>query len=222
MSRFLSKQIVACIALVTAAGLCFGSEGKFIATVADVKGKCLRDNMWTPVAGRYIYWEIYISRIATRWHQSNLINPERVVDENIPKDSAVLRRPLAFSINLSSLSATNSLAEAFPELIFRDAMRKKLNKPNLVAATVVQHVSNTELFNYNLTNDKNPFLKDDWESKFYVPTQYSVCDLDIKYLMNRAEAIFETQLFGKTILKSNQTVPLKDGKRTFAEEILSR
>ena len=92
----------------------------------------------------------------------------------------------------------------------------------LVAATVVQRVPNTELFNYNLTNDKNPFRKDDWESKFYVPTQYSVCDLDIMYLMNRAEAIFEKGLFGKTIFKSNQTIPLKGGQLTFAEEILSR
>jgi hypothetical protein len=92
----------------------------------------------------------------------------------------------------------------------------------LVAATVVQRVRNTELFNYNLTNDKNPFQKDDWESKFYVPTQYSVCDLEIKYLMNRAEAIFETRLFGKPILKSNQTIPLQDGQQTFAEKILSR
>ena len=97
-----------------------------------------------------------------------------------------------------------------------------MNKPNLVAATVVQRVSNSDLFNYHLTNDSNPFRKDDWDSRFYVPTQYSVCDLDIKYLMNKAEAIFETRLFGKTILKSDQTVPLKDGHRTFAEEILFR
>lgn len=56
--------------------------------------------------------------------------------DGFPEDSTALRSPFAFSINLSSLSATNSLAEAFPELIFRDALRKKLNKPNLVAGDV--------------------------------------------------------------------------------------
>ena len=222
MSRALSKPIVVCIALATAAGLCFGSEGKVIATVADVKGKCLLDKKWIAVAGRYVYWEINSPGRASRWHKSNLIEPERASLEGFPEDSTALRSPLAFSINLSSLSATNALAEPFPELSFRDALRKKLNNPNLVAATVVQLVPNTVLFNYNLTKDKNPFRKDDWESKFYVPTQFSVCDLDFMYLMNRAEAIFETRMFGKTIFKSNQTVPLKDGQQTFAEEILSR
>jgi hypothetical protein len=210
------------MALATAAGLCFGGEGKVIATVADVKGKCLLDKNWTAVAGNYVYWEINSSGRASRWHKSKLIYPERASNEGLPEDSTALRSPFAFSINLPSLSITSTIAEAFPELIFRDAMRKKLNKPNLVAATVVQLVPNTELFNYNLTSDKNPFRKDDWESKFYVPTQYAVCDLEIIYLMNRAEAIFETRIFGKTIFKSNQTVPLKDGQLTFAEEILSR
>jgi hypothetical protein len=222
MHHSLLKPIGAFIALAMSAGFCFGRDGKLTATVADVQGQCLRDNMWTPVAGRYIYWQIDGPQIASRWHERNLIEPERAFMEGFPDDSTALRRPFAFSINLSSQSASNALAKAFPEFTFRDAMRKKLNKPNLVAATVVQLVPNTELFNYNLTNAKNPFQKGDWENKFYVPTQFSVCDLDIKYLMNRAEAIFETRMFGKTTFKSNQTVPLKDDQRTFAEEILFR
>jgi hypothetical protein len=195
--------------------------------VADVQGNCLLDNKWTAVAGRYVSWQMDGLGIASRSHESNLIDPEKAAIQGFQEDSTALRGPFAFSINLSSMGANHklrsmSLGEVFPELIFRDALRKKMNKPNLVAATVVQRVSNSDLFNYNLTNDSNPFRKDDWDSRFYVPTQYSVCDLDIKYLMNKAEAIFETRLFGKTILKSDQTVPLKDGRRTFAEEILFR
>ena len=221
MPRSLFRPIGACIALAMSAGVCLGSEGKVTATVADVQGKCLLDNKWTAVAGRYVYWEINSPGSSSRSHESKLITPERAFVADLSEDSTALRSPFAFSINLSSLSATHSLAVIFPELILRDALRKKMNKPNLVAATVVQRVSNSELFKYNLTNDSNPFRKDDWDTKFYVPTQYSVCDLDIRYLMNKAEAIFETQLFGKTILKSDQTVPLKDSRRTFAEEILS-
>jgi len=222
MARSLFRLIGACIALAMSAGVCLGSDGKVTATVADVQGNCLLDNKWTAVKGRYIYWQMDGPGITSRSHRSNLIDPEKASIQGFPEDSTALRRPFAFSINLSSMSATHSLADIFPELIFRDALRKKMNKPNLVAATVVQGISNSDLFSYNFTNDSNPFRKDDWDSKFYVPTQYSVCDLDIKYLMNKAEAIFETRLFGKTILKSDQTVPLKDGRRTFAEEILFR
>jgi hypothetical protein len=223
MHRSLLKPIGAFIALAMSAGVCSSREGKLTATVADVQGKCLRDNMWTPVAGRYIYWQIDGPQIAGRWHESNLIEPERASMEGFPGDSTALRRPFAFSINLTAMSTTlSSFVDAFPELTFRDAMRKKLNKPNLVAATMVHRVKEADLFRLNLTNTKNPFRKDDWEGEYYVPTQYSVCDLDIKYLMNRAEAIFEKQLLGKTLIKSDQTIPLKQGQQTFAETLLSR
>jgi hypothetical protein len=40
--------------------------------------------------------------------------------------------------------------------------------------------------------------------------------------MNKAEAVFKRPLIGKVVIKTNQTVPLNPGKRSFAEEILDR
>lgn len=78
-----------------------------------------------------------------------------------------------------------------------------------------------DLWERNLTNADSIF-KPDSDSEQYVPVRYSVCDVEINYLMKRAEAVFEKSIIGKTVLKTNQTVPLKAGERSFAEELLDR
>ena len=93
--------------------------------------------------------------------------------------------------------------------------------PNLIGATIVHRLKELELWERNLTNQRALF-KDDLDAEHYVPTGYSVCDLEVKYLMKSAEAIFEKSFFGGIVFKRNQTVPLNAGKRSFAEEILDR
>jgi len=128
--------------------------------------------------------------------------------------------PIAFAINLTEGNPRLNKS-TFPDLAYRDAMRVQLGIPKLIGATVVHRVKELELWDRNLTNQKNLF-KDDLDAEHYVPTGYSVCDLEVRYLMKSAEAIFEKSFFGGIVFKMNQTVPLNAGERSFAEEILDR
>ena len=102
--------------------------------------------------------------------------------------------PIAFAINLTEGNPRLNKS-TFPDLAYRDAMRVQLGIPKLIGATVVHRVKELELWDRNLTNQKNLF-KDDLDAEHYVPTGYSVCDLEVRYLMKSAEAIFEKSFFG--------------------------
>ena len=163
-------------------------------------------------------WEISGPRVALRGHKSDLILP-KVKNVKVPDDSPRLRVPIAFAINLTEGSPR--LNKFSPDLEYRDVMRAKLGNPNLIGATIVHLVNERELWERNLTNGRALF-KVDLDAKHYVPAGYLVCDLEIRYLMKSAEAIFEKSFFGGIVFKRNQTVPLNTGERSFAEEILDR
>ncbi len=213
------KNTVLALLLIIGAGGAASSENKLTTTVADVNGRCLFENAWLDVSDRYIYWEVSGSRVTLRWHKSDLILP-KVRNLAVPDDSPRLRVPVAFAINLSEGNPRLNKS-IFPDLAYRDAMRVKLGIPNLIGATIVHRVNERELWVRNLTNQRNLF-KRDLDAEHYVPTGYSVCDLEIRYLMKSAEAIYEKSFFGGIVFKSNQTVPLNPGERSFAEEILDR
>jgi hypothetical protein len=222
MSQSLKRGFTAFF-IATSAGLCFASDNKLTATVADISGKCMVEASWVDVSGRYIYWEVSGPRVRTHWHKSDLVRPKGGVSANVADESTVLRSPFAFALNLSGVRGRGSVSDlAWPELVYRDAMRIKLKMPNLMAAVMVHHVNESDLWGRNLTNGANIFSRENSDSKYYVPARYSVCDLEIRYLMDRAEAVFEKPLIGKVVIRSNQTVPLKPGERSFAEEILDR
>lgn len=222
MMRQLFKRSVIALGITASTGACLGADNKLTVTVADISGKCMLETSWVDVSGRYIYWEMSGSRVPVRWHRSDFIFPRVADSEKALTDSAVLRAPFAFAVNLQEMSpSVKSRDLTWPELSFRDAMRIKLAKPNLIAATVVHRVRVQDLWERNLTNIDNMF-KPDSDSEQYVPTRYSVCDVEIKYLMKGAEAVFEKPLIGKAVIKANQTVPLKAGERSFAEELLDR
>jgi hypothetical protein len=204
--------------LISGMGLTVASENKLTTTVADTNGRCLLENTWIDVSGRYIHWEISGQRVALRWHKSDLILP-KVKNVKVPDDSPRLRVPIAFAINLTEGSPR--LNKFSPDLGYRDAMRAKLRNPNLIGATIVYLVNERDLWERNLTNRRAVF-KVDLDTEHYVPAGYSVCDLEIRYLMKSAEAIFEKSFFGGIVFNMNQTVPLNAGERSFAEEILDR
>jgi len=218
------RRIALALGLVSIAGTSLGAENKLVATVADISGRCLLEGSWVDVVDRYIYWEVSGPNVHTKWHKSNLIHPRGAARANIAEDSVVLRSPIAFALNLRNDNFPTSRSEArlWPELAYRDSMRVKLKKPNLTAAVVVHRVDESDLWELNLTSGANIFSRDKLDSKHYVPTRYSVCDVEVKYLMNKAEAVFKRPLIGKVVIKTNQTVPLNPGKRSFAEEILDR
>lgn len=220
--RAFFSQLALALAWTSLAGSSLAADNKLVATVADINGRCLLESSWIDVAGRYIYWEMSGSRAPVQWHRSDLIFPRVSDPDKAQADSSVLRAPFAFAVNLLEMSPTvKSRDLSWPDLSFRDAMRIRLGKPNLVAATVVHRVPTQDLWRHNLTNMDSIF-KPDSDSEQYVPTRYSVCDVEIKYLMKRAEAVFEKSILGKAVIKTNQTVPLKAGERSFAEELLDR
>jgi hypothetical protein len=222
MSQSLKRGFTAFF-IATSAGLCFASDNKLTATVADISGKCMVEASWVDVSGRYIYWEVSGPRVRTNWHKSDLVRPRGGVSASVVDESPVLRSPFAFALNLSGVRGSGLASDlASPELAYRDAMRIKMKMPNLVAAVMVHQVKESHLSRRNLSNESNIFNRDNWDRSYYVPTRYSVCDLEIRYLMNKAEAVFEKPLIGKVVIRSNQTVPLKPGERSFAEEILDR
>ena len=220
----LSKRIALALGLVSIAGTAFGAENKLIATVADISGRCLLEGSWVDVVDRYIYWEVSGPNVQTKWHKSNFFHPRGAAKADIAEDSAVLRSPVAFALNLrnDNFPTSRSAARLWPELAYRDSMRVKLKKPNLTAAVVVHRVDESDLWELNRTTGAGIFSRDKLDSKHYVPTRYSVCDVEVKYLMNKAEAVFKRPLIGKVVIKTNQTVPLNPGERSFAEEILDR
>jgi hypothetical protein len=221
--RQLFKRSVIVLGITASAGACIGADNKLTATVADISGKCMLEASWVDVSGRYIYWEVSGPRIRPHWHKSDLVHPTEKAQANASDDSPVLRSPFAFALNLSGARLKGPAFDfASPELAYRDAMRIKLKMPNLVAAVMVHHVSEYDLWGHNLTNGTNVFNRDNSDTRYYVPVRYSVCDVEVRYLMNMAEAVFEKPLIGKIVIRSNQTVPLKQGKRSFAEEILNR
>jgi hypothetical protein len=216
------RQSALALALTSLVGYAFAADNKLVVTVADMSGRCLLENSWVDVTGRYIYWEMSGSQVPVKWHRSDLIFPRVSDPDKALTDSSVLRAPFAFAVNLLEMSPTGKARElTWPELSFRDAMRIKLGKPNLVAATVVHRVRVRDLWLRNLTNTDSIF-KPDSDSEQYVPVRYSVCDVEIKYLMKGAEAVFEKSIIGKTVIKTNHTVPLKAGESSFAEELLNR
>jgi len=222
--RAFFRQLALALAWISLAGPSLAADNKLVTTVADINGRCLLESSWIDVAGRYIYWEMSGSRVPVRWHKSDFIFPRAADSDKVLADSAVLRTPFAFAVNLQEMSPSGMLRDlTWPELSFRDAMRIKLGKPNLVATTVVHRVQVRDLWERNLTNIDSIFKQDAvFEHYEYVPTRYSVCDVEVKYLMKGAEAVFEKPLIGKAVIKANQTVPLKAGERTFAEELLDR
>jgi hypothetical protein len=220
--RAFFRQSALVLAWTSLIGYSYAADSKLVVTVADINGRCLLENSWVDVTGRYLYWDMRGSREPVKWHKSDLIFPKVSDPDKALADSSVLRAPFAFAVNLLEMSPTVKARElTWPELSFRDAMRIKLGKPNLVAATVVHRVRVRDLWERNLTNADSIF-KPDSDSEQYVPVRYSVCDVEINYLMKRAEAVFEKSIIGKTVLKTNQTVPLKAGERSFAEELLDR
>ena len=222
MSAFF-RQIVSALGLTSLFGMSHAADNKLTATVADISGKCMVEASWVDVSGRYIYWDVSGPGVRTDWHKSDLVHPKGGGTASDIEESPVLRAPFAFALNLSAVRGSGPASDrAWPEMAYRDAMRIKMKMPNLVAAVMVHRVKESDLWRRNLTNESNIFNKDNWERSYYVPTGYSVCDLQIRYLMNRAEAVFEKRLIGKVVIRSNQTVPLRSGERSFAEEILDR
>lgn len=222
MSHSLNRGFTAFF-IVTSVGFCFAADNKLTATVADISGKCMVEASWVDVSGRYIYWEVSGPRVRTNWHKSDLVHPRVDGTSSVVEESPILRSPFAFALNLWAVRGSSPASDlGSPELAYRDAMRIKLKMPNLVAAVMVHQVKESDLWGRNRMNESNIFKRDNWDRSYYVPTRYSVCDLQIRYLMNRAEAVFEKPLIGKVVIGSNQTVPLKPGERSFAEEILDR
>ncbi len=220
------------LALLPTAG--YALEFELFVTNADVQGKCLHQGQWVDVKGNYHYWQLTefskmfpekqdgsLSGKNIGLHKTSLLRPTN--KSNFDRSDGSLTHPIYF--DLQSIRPSQQIEELmeknFPEFRHLKAMKVQLKNQNLLPAIVVAEVPESYLSGLNKLRDPNPF--NDNESKLVsVPIGYAVCDVKVTYLMDGAKARY-TQSFigGKTLTKDN-TVPLGQGKKSFAAEFISR
>jgi hypothetical protein len=206
-------------------------------TTAQVDGSCLHRDSWQNVKGRYHYWELiqindvtnYSGKLGEDWKALRHHTYSFLVPSDAETNFGARNGDIYFNleeIDESVLAVHRRLSQRTTELNqyeYVDVLRAELKKPNLLPATLVRYVRESELYRLNRLNSFNPF-KDNTDGdgrKLLVPLDRSVCDLKISYLMKDARARYEKSFFGKRVLISNETVPLDKGQKTFAEEWLA-
>lgn len=207
-------------------------------TAARVRGTCLYGNEWIPIDQRslYLYWELILIDDSDensgkpgdkgqykQSHEYSLLSPQNTGPASATTDGDVAfkldvidERKLEFFRQASKASSISG------DYAYIDAMRVQLKKPNLLPATVVRNVPERELYELNKLNDFNPFRDNDVGVKVRVPVSRSGCDLQIKYIMQSATARYKKNLFGRKTLISDETAPLSQGEKTFAENFLTK
>lgn len=210
------------------------SEFKLSVTTADVQGKCLHQGHWIEVEGRYHYWQLTefskqfpekqdgsISGINVGWHKFSLLNPTKKTE--LPRSDGGLVNRFYFDLeSIRPSPQTEELMERHsPEFRFLKEKKAQLKNQKLLPAIVVAEVPEKDLFRLNKLRDPNLF-KDDVSNPVSVPIGYAVCDAKVTFLMDGATARFTKSLVGGKTLKEDNTVPLGDGRKTFAAEFISR
>lgn len=171
-----------------------------------VSGKCFFQNSWIPVAGRLISWEIKsfdgISIKSHDWRRLTL---------GSSKNDYGLGDPKYFEIKSTFQPEEKSFVE-------KKKKELKINEQGDLAK-VIYSVSESDLYDLNKFQDRNPFDRDSSDS-FLVPGEDTICDLDREVLMKNAIVSFKKKLFRKLEIISDKTVPVADGEPTFGVKVL--
>jgi hypothetical protein len=211
----------------------FTAEFKLSVTTADVQGRCLHQGQWIEVDGRYHSWQLTefnkmfpenqdrsISGKNVGLHKFSQLNPIKKIGLNRTDGSLVNQ----IHFDLQNIKPSNQLEELmknFPEFRYLKAKKVELKNEKLLSAIVVAEVSELDLHRLNKLRDLNPFKEDD-STTVNVPIGYAVCDVNVNFLMDGATARYKESLFGRKSLTVDNTVPLKNGRKSFALEFISR
>jgi hypothetical protein len=171
-----------------------------------VSGKCFFQNSWIPVSGKLISWEIKsFDGVHIKGHSW-----DRLTFDSSRRDYG-LGDPKYFEIGVAFLPEQKSFVE-------KKKKELKINE-QVDLAKVIYSVGESNLYNLNKLEDKNPFNRDSSNS-FLVPGEHTICELNREVLMRNAIVSFKKKLFRKLEIISDKTVPVADGEPTFGVKVL--
>lgn len=208
-------------------------------TTADTTGRCLYQGDWLDVSGRYHAWdlkEIFPKKgskpskdDAWRIVKSHLWNQLRptVLPSSTISATGVISSDISFAIPLLSVGEEQlrhlENLQGAKEFKFLRNKRSSLANDELVLATVTTVVPESTLARLNRHNHSSN-LKDDSSSgsQIIIPLSYTVCELTPNYLMKQSTAIYTKGFLGRKTMLEDNTKPMQNGTKTFAQEFIER
>lgn len=208
-------------------------------TTADTTGRCLYQGDWLDVSGRYHAWdlkEIFPKKGSkpskddawrvVRSHLWNQLRPTALPSSTISA-TGVISSDISFAIPLLRVSEDQlghlTNLQGTEEYKFLKNKRSSLANERLVLATVTTVVPESNLARLNRHN-RSSSLKDDStsDSQIIIPLSHTVCEITPNYLMQQSTAIYTKGFLGRKTMLEDNTKPMKNGTKTFAQEFIER
>jgi hypothetical protein len=235
------RRVLLVVSLLAVLPVAYGASLTFMLTVttADTTGRCLYQDRWVEVSGRYHAWDLK-EIFPKKGLQPSKDDPWRVVRTHSANQLHPITKPPSTTSSTGVISSdisfvTPMLAMSEEQLNFYEnrlhaeeyrflrSQRESLSNKNLVLTTVIAAVSESALARLNRLNSSSPFKDGSTsDSQINIPLSYSVCDLSPVYLMNQSTAIYQKGFFGRKTLLEDNTKPMQKGRKTFAEEFIER
>jgi hypothetical protein len=190
-------------------------ERELIVNYKLVDGECFYENNWNKVSGSIIYWNIIDVK-------SNRLIQEHSYDflsaENINNLSASNELKLKYFQILYPSTDIYQLPFLKKEINFLSQKRKELNDNNLQIAQLIFETDEHSLYRLNSVYKEINF-KEFSSAKVLVPGNFTICRLKSNILMKGSKARFTKNFFGQVTIKSDETISVRPGKKTFAAEL---
>jgi hypothetical protein len=104
---------------------------------------------------------------------------------------------------------------------FLNQMKKELGNNDLHLARLIYETDENTLARLNSLNKDISFKKFS-DKEILIPGELTVCKLKINTLMKGSRAVFKSNFFGGVTIKSDETISVEPGEKSFATELFKR
>jgi hypothetical protein len=208
-------------------------------TTADTTGRCLYQGEWLEVSGRYHAWdlkEIFPKKGSkpskddawrvVRTHHWNQLRPV-APSPSTTSSTGAISSDISFAIPLLNVSEEQlrhlETLRGEDGYKFLRSKRSSLANEDLVLATVTTVIPESNLARLNRHNMSSPFEDNSTnDAQIIIPLGYTVCELMPNYLMEQSTAIYTKGFLGRKTMLEDNTKPMQNGRKTFAQEFIER
>ncbi len=220
--RFLSYLVISLLLTVYACPSQAGDK-ELRVFYKQIEGECLHEKNWSKVSGYAVSWDIkdLISNRNIDDHSYKFLKYKSttLLKDKLPKLRYFQFIDTDLHNSMDKLPVPSSSIKA--ELSFLNQMKKELGNNDLQLARLIYETDEHTLARLNSLNKDISFKKFS-DKEILIPGELTVCKLKINTLMKGSRTVFKSNFFGGVTIKSDETISVEPGEKSFATELFKR